>query len=142
MPTGVIRISPGPSRQLALFIWISHLSALCLILLPAFPPWLKLLLPPLILLSLIHTRNTHILRSTASAITAAEWDGEDEWLLFTGHSKKYRARLLGSSYVQPWLMVLNFICIGKSKKRVSLILMPDSLDADRQRRLRVKLRLQ
>lgn len=141
MMSGVIRIVPRASRQLMLFIWSSHVSALLLILLLTMPVWLQLLLSVFILLSLIHTRNTHILRSNNSAITAAEWDGEEEWLLFTGKGKRCRARLLGSSYVQPWLMVLNFMCLGKEGGRASLILMPDALDADSQRRLRVRLRL-
>jgi len=137
----ILRISPGYSRQLSLFVWSTHLSALGLIFLLPISLWLQTPMVALVILSLLHNRNTHLLRSNASAITAVEWDGEDEWLLFCANGAKRRARLLGSSYVQPWMMVLNFISLGKGPKKVSLILTPDALDAAMQRRLRVRLRL-
>lgn len=140
--TDILRITPHSSRQLSLFIWCSHLAALCPVLLLAISPWLQAMMAVLVVLSLLHNRNTHLLRSNASAITSVEWNGEDEWLLFGPHGSRRRARLLGSSYVQPWLMVLNFRSLGKGPRHVSLILMPDALDAGLRRRLRVRLRLQ
>jgi hypothetical protein len=138
----IFRITPNYSRQLSLFIWCTHLPAFGLILLLPISLWLQAAMVVLVALSLLHNRNTHLLRSNISAITAVEWDGEDEWLLFSAKGTKRRARLRGSSYVQPWLMVLNFMAVGKGPKYASLILTPDALDAAMQRRLRVRLRLQ
>ncbi|MFC1685047.1 protein YgfX [Pseudomonadota bacterium] len=138
----ILRIYPGYSRQLSLFVWCTHLLALGLVPLLPISPWLRAAMLVLVVLSLLHNRNTHVLRSNVSAIASVEWDGEDEWLLFSAKGTKRRARLRGSSYVQPWLMVLNFMVVGKGPKYASLILAPDALDAAIQRRLRVRLRLQ
>ena len=138
----ILRIIPNPSRQLSLFIWCSHLLAFGLILMLSISVWLRAAIAILVVLSLFHHRNTHVKRSNVSAINSVEWDGGEEWLLFMAKGNKRRARLLGSSYVHPWLMVLNFSSEGGYPRPSSLILMPDALDAVMQRRLRVRLRLQ
>lgn len=134
----ILRISPSHSRQLLVFVWGSHLLALCVTMfLPlSFLTQASLLL--LIMLSLWHHWHASVIGDHERSIKIAEWGGADEWILFNAEGKKSRARLLSSSYVQPWLVVLSFY--SKRFGRCRLIILPDSIDADLLRRLRVRLK--
>lgn len=71
------------------------------------------------------------------------WGSDNDWQLVKHNGKRYDAYLLGSSYVHRQLLVLNFKLRGKSwyNRYQTLILLPDSVDADCFRRLCVRLRL-
>jgi len=110
-----------------------------IILLLPLELWLQLTIAFVITISLIQAMRNHVLRSHGPAITSAEWNSEGEWLLFTVNGDELSAQLKASSYVQHWLIVLNF-SIAPFQRR-SLILLPDAIDPDLLRQLRVRLRL-
>lgn len=134
-----LRIKPESSVRLSLFIYGTHFTALAVTLFLPIALQLQLAILILIAISLIHALRTHVLRTNGYAIQSAEWDGGGEWTLFMASGKRVPAQLRASSYVQPWLVVLNF-STGRFSTN-SLILVPDAIDPDLLRRLRVRLRL-
>ena len=135
-----LHIAPATSLRLGLFLCGTHLGALILIPFLPIEPMLQLAMGLLVSINLAHALRTHALRTNSYAIRSAEWDAEGEWILFMASGEKVSAQLKGSSYVQPWLVVLNF-SIGRFLSR-SLILLPDAVDPELLRRLRVRLRLE
>ena len=64
---------------------------------------------------------------------------DGRWLLQDQRGEMCQARLLPSSYLHPKLVILNF-SLERFPRRRSLVLCPDSLDAQTLRQLRVRLR--
>jgi len=69
----------------------------------------------------------------------AIWEPDGTWILTLVSGQQIEARLLPSTFVTPGLSVLNLRC-GRWRSR-AMVLLPDSLDPDLLRRLRVRLRL-
>ena len=59
------------------------------------------------------------------------------WMLLTRGGTLHKAQLLPSTYIHPALVVLNF---STGKNRRSVVILPDRMDAEALRRLRVRLR--
>jgi len=131
-------VRPHPSRLLAGFVALSHGLALGIVLaLPLGWAW-GLALVLAIGLSAGWSVLTHIRPLAPWAVRQAVL-GEDGWELTLGTGVRRTARLVPSTFVGTRLMVLNFRC--PPWLRCSLVLLPDGLDPDTRRRLRVRLRL-
>jgi len=125
--------------MLLIFVLTAHISALGVVSLLPLELWLQLLILLAVTVSLIQAFRTHLLYSSSAAIRSVEWNGDGEWMLFTAAGDELAAQLKTSSYVQPWFVVLNF-SISRFGRR-SLILLPDAVDPELLRQLRVRLRL-
>jgi hypothetical protein len=68
------------------------------------------------------------------------WKESDEWVLALRDGSQYETQLLPSTYVSPWLVVLNFGKAENQRAR-SVTLFRDALDEETFRRLRVRLGL-
>ena len=138
MPSLTIR--PGVSRRLALYLALVHgLSLVVVGLLPLAAAW-RLLLGLGVLLSLVLGLGGPIWHRWPWDLAQAAWHGDGRWTLTLGSGREVEGRLLGSTFVSPALVVLNFRS-GRWRTR-SLVLLPDNLDPDLLRRLRVRLRLE
>jgi len=124
---------------LAAALLFIHGGALIWLFAFALPLWLKLMAAPVIIASLWLQLRTHLLQKGRRAVTGLAWDGGDEWQLQTAQAESVKARLLGSSFVSPWLIVLNFK-IEASRRMLPVIIMSDTLDSSSFRRLTSKLR--
>jgi len=60
--------------------------------------------------------------------------------LYLRGGEAFGGRVEDSSFVSPWLTLINLV--GDGGKRRSLVILPDSLDREEFRRLRVRLRWQ
>ena len=84
-----------------------------------------------------------ILKKTKSnKITSLNLSATDEWILEINNKEIYEAELCGECIVTYFLIWLNFTtsnCSGR-KKVFHLLLLPDSVDKDLLRKLRVRLR--
>ncbi len=134
-----LRLAPKKSTTLLIFILASHTGAAGVALLLPLEFWLQFPLLLLVVVSLVQAVRTHLWRSNGSAIKAAEWESGGEWTLFAVNGHELAAQLKDSSYVQPWLVVLNFSTSRFGRR--TLILLPDAVDSELLRRLRVRLRL-
>lgn len=127
------------SILLSVLLLLMHGGALYWLSLFALPLWLKLIFSVCVIVSVVVQLRTHLLQKGRRAVTGLQWDGGEEWQLQIGSGEILTARLLGSSFVSSWLIVLNFRIVS-GRGSVPVMLMPDSIDAASFRRLTAKLR--
>lgn len=134
-----LRLEIQRSQKLLSLLLVTHLGAFMLIWTLTIAIQWQLLLALIILGSLFYYTKAYYLLTSPNAVVHAIWDADENWHLSLANGSIISARLLPDTYIHPWLVVLNFICQDPSKK-YSLPLLPDSLDANTLRRLRVRLR--
>ena len=137
-PALVIR--PGVSRRLALLVLVVH--GLTLATVPLLPLALsgRAGLALALLSGCALSLGGAVWHRWPWSLREAVWWPDGAWSLIQGDGRERDGRLLGSTYVSPALVVLNFRC-GRWRTP-SLVLLPDNLEPDLLRRLRVRLRLE
>jgi hypothetical protein len=133
-----LRINLRGSRILAGFIMLSHGGAIVLSL-ASLPLWIGTLFSAGIVYSLVYLLKRHGLLRGPNAITILVWDSNDEWLIITEDGKEYHATLQKPVYLHARIVILNFIVNNRHRP---IILLPDVLDRESFRRLRVRLQLE
>ncbi|MFC1747276.1 protein YgfX [Pseudomonadota bacterium] len=87
----------------------------------------------------IHLRR-YLFRTCKRAVKGLVWKTGGEWLLETNSGETVAAKLLGSSFVSPWLIVLNFKP-EQGGRMWPVVIMQDHVDSTSFRRLSAKLRM-
>ncbi|MDN5882611.1 MAG: hypothetical protein L0H75_09220 [Nitrosospira sp.] len=142
-PLLVIRLKP--SMRLAVVLSLAHFSAIGLLWPLMLPTAVKLMGSAILALSLVfYVRHYALLRSPGSVV-GLELSDEMACTLETRRGTRIPSALLGSSFVAPYLTVLEFKPLDSPKpwRRVfsrSLTILPDGIDAEEFRQLRVLLR--
>ncbi len=136
-----LKISLKPSRRLAMLLGLAHAAAAGMVLVVDVPIWLQLFLLVLIGTSCGVCLYGPALLRGGEAIVGLETGEGGSLLLQTRRGEWREGALLGSSFVSPYLTVLIVRTEGKLFAR-HVVIMPDSLDAEDFRRLRVRLRWQ
>ena len=134
-----LRFELRPSLMAASVLVIVHVGAIGSVFILPVPVLLKLIIVVLVLASLWRTLNQVLLKQRA-AIRQFVWGADADWTLIAGDGQAIAAKLLPSSYVQPWMTVLNFD-VGQRFRSYSVVLLPDAIDPEMFRRLRVRLTL-
>jgi len=132
-----LRLRLSPSRQLAVLVLLIHAGALAVVPPLSTPWWVKILLAGLVLASAIYNFSCRVVLRGKRAIVGLVWDAKDEWRLTTAQGGTSVAELLPDTYVHPQLVILRFRDTV-SRKKLSVILFHDSVDAESHRRLRVE----
>jgi hypothetical protein len=101
--------------------------------------WLKLCASALLGGYLVWQIRQHLLRNTRSAVKEVLYEPGEGWWLVEGNGVKRQVRLSPQSFVSPWVVVLSFSAGAWSMPR-SLVLLPDNLDREVARKLRILLR--
>ena len=132
------QFSLHPSRYLAAMLMVAHGAALAALFPLAFPAWAKSALACVILFSLwYHLRRDAWLAAPSSSKALML---ESEQVVLTTHGGEQLAcRVLRGSTITPFLTVLNILPPGARFAR-SVVILPDSLDAESFRQLRVWLK--
>ena len=91
------------------------------------------------LANLANALGTQVLFLMPWAGREAIWEPDGTWTLILVSGQQIEARLLPSTFVTPGLLILN-LRYGHRRSR-AMVLLPDTLDPDLLRRLRVRLRL-
>jgi len=128
-----------PSYWLTAFFVFTHLGAmLAVVSLPL--PWFVILpLVILVLLNLINNLRRYALQLSSVAIIKI-FPKQDAWLLQDKQGNWWQAKLAENSFYSLYWIVLNFKRMDV-KKKISIIILPDSLEKDSFRRLRAKLHI-
>lgn len=126
------------SRYLAAALIVAHGVTLAALLPLALPVWAKAVLVFLVLLNMMHHLRRDAWLSAPSAHVALMLDG-DQVVLPTRGGEKLTGKILHDSLVTPYLTVLNVLPQGAHFSR-SVLILPDSLDAESFRQLRVWLK--
>ena len=88
--------------------------------------------------SLVYLLRRHGLLPDANTIVLMAWGSNNEWLVVTRDGREFSASLQKPIYLQAWIVILIFIL---NDQRRPIIILPDALDRDSFRRLRVRLQL-
>lgn len=126
------------SRRLLAVLTAAHLGALIIVLIMPMNSWLRVGTSSAILTSMTHSYWHYILRRSRHAVRGLSItrDGlkietcRDDWI---------PVETLGSSFVSPWLTVLN-LKLPDRRLATHVVLLPDMLGPDEFRRLRVWLK--
>ena len=130
-----------PSRILYALLLAIHGGALAILLLAplSWPP--RILLALLLLLSLRHSVARWALLERRRSVVALARDRSGEWRVTLAGGEELEVRLLPDSFVSTWLVVLNF-SLAESSGSLSAVILPDMLDGNTLRRLRVLLSME
>ena len=118
-----------------------HGGALVALLLAPLSWPLRALLALLLLLSLRYSVARWPLLARRRSVVALLRDETGEWHATLAGGEELDVRLLPDSFVSTWLVVLNF-SPAKSHGSLSVVILPDMLDRNTLRRLRVLLRME
>lgn len=124
-----------PSRYLAVILIVAHGAALAALFPLTLPAWSKVVLALLMLFGLAYHLRRDAWLSAPSSGTALMLEG-DRVVLSTRGGKQLAGKVLRDSLVTPLITVLNVLPQGARFAR-SVIILPDSLDAESFRQLRV-----
>jgi len=127
-----------PSRRLSGFLLAAHGGALAALPFTSLPFWAVIAMGLAVLVGLTRLLPRFATLSHPDAVTRLVWPAEDEWQLATRGGQQDSGVLLPGAYVHPWLVILPF---RTGRRRRSVPILPDMLDADSFRRLRVRLGL-
>lgn len=134
-----LTLEPRPSRILLSLMLFAHGGAVAVLLALDEWPWpVRLLLVMVVLAGLWSALGKLGWRRSPTRIRRLVWQAENDWRVELGDGKMLTARLRPSSFVHPWLVVLNLRLEGR-RLPYSLVLARDGLDATAFRRLRVRL---
>jgi toxin CptA len=142
-PLLVLRL--GPSLRLALMLCLAHVSAISLLWPLMLPVAAKLAATGALAISLVIYLRNYALRSSPGSITTLALADDMTCTLETRRGERIACALLGSSFVAPYLTVLELKPLNKIGWRHrcyvhSIVILPDSLAVEDFRQLRVLLR--
>lgn len=135
----MLRMLLKPSRTLAIVLCAAHAGAAAVLPAVDLPAEVQALLAFAIGASLAHGVRHHALRLTRSAGVALELRDDGLVAVQARSGGWHEARVLGSTFVSPALVIINLRISGR-RTRHHLVLLPDAAEADDLRRLRVLLR--
>lgn len=140
MPAPVkLRIAIGPSRLLAAVLGIAHIAALLVTVVIALPTWVKFLIAMVLVTSGTWSILRLALQRGSSAIVELEAGEGGRISCRTRDGRSREGQVLTSSFVSPWLTVLN-LHLGGTARAKHVLILPDNVEEDAFRRLRVLLR--
>lgn len=120
-----------------MFLALSHGAALAVLPFCGLSPLPVAALALGVALSWLCTRRRDVLRRDPDSIVSLVWEEGNRWRLTLHGGDETGAVLRPFVFLQPWLVILHFRCDDGRAAR--LVLLPDMLDADSFRRLRVRL---
>ena len=135
-----LRLQPKTSRILVSLLSVGHIGAIAIL----FPLDLSLLVKSAIALMLIISLAVSLKKQPGrvgeGGVQTLIWQADGDWLLETADGQSFAATLHESTYVHPYMVVLNF---RQENKRglLSFPLAPDALGAETFRILRVRLKV-
>ena len=127
-----------PSRHLAAMLVAVHGITLAALFPLALPGWAKAALAALMLFSMAYHLRRDAWLSAPSSGVALTLEG-DRIVLATRGGEQWAGHILRDSFATPFLVVLNILPQG-ARLAHSVIVLPDSLDAESFRQLRVRLK--
>jgi len=113
-----------------------------ILLLPALPTsgWLSLAVTGALFVSLVRSWRLQVSRHHQDAVCSMVW-GEDKDCLLSLHSGgQEEVSMCPQALILPWLIILHFS--SRQRRNKYLVLLPDMVDREAFRKLRVRLKLE
>jgi toxin CptA len=135
----MLKIAIGPSRRLALLLCLVHAAAVGACLVVTMPALATAALIVFIGVSCAVSVYGPALLRSPGAVVALEAKDDGALSFQTRRGEWYQGTLLGSSFVAPYLAVLNLRC--ESSRRIHhVVILPDSAATEAFRQLRIWMR--
>ncbi len=134
-----LHVSLRASRLLALLLGGACVSFVVMVWLLPLPVWGKGLCILAMIYAAVYALNNYAWLRASQSITALEVGSKGEFRCFARAHDWRDAEVKGSSFVTPWLTVLNLRLPGRRLAR-HVVMLPDAVESDTYRRLRVWLR--
>jgi toxin CptA len=135
----MLRITLGRSGLLAVILLLAHACAVSLVLMIELPQWLKVAAATALILQCAFLVHRRALLLDAQAVLALEVASDHRMNIQTRSGGWQACDVLGSTYVTPYLTIMNLQLAGERMAK-HVVLLPDSLDRDDFRKLRVWLK--
>lgn len=131
-------LEPGVSRYLISYLVVIHGLALAVVAAPLnMPAVFRVALAVVIVISFIwQWRRTRL--NDPARIYRLMWEVDDDWTLWCNDSSEIVGQLRPESYESTWLVILRLQLQQGGRRTV--VILPDMLDRQSFRRLRVRLR--
>jgi hypothetical protein len=124
-------LEPGHSRYLIGYLVVIHALALAVLVAPLnLSLALRVILTGVVVISFIW-------QMTRRRPHRLIWEADGEWQLLYGNGNEYTGQLRPDSYVSTLLVILRFRL--EQGGRCTVVMLPDMLDSESFRRLRVRL---
>lgn len=122
--------------------WTILVYSMPLLLLPVLqlPAWLDLAIVSVLFSGFIRTWCLQAQRQHPDAVRTLKWADNKHCLLGLHSGREQQLNLCTQAFVTPWLVILHFKSTGYRGR--SLVLLPDMVDRELLRKLRVRLKLE
>ncbi|OBS10725.1 hypothetical protein Thpro_020441 [Acidihalobacter prosperus] len=132
-------LQPKPSRQLAGFFVLLHVTAAAVLPYLSLPAWSLVFLGLLLAWSLYRNLRLYVLLNSSRSVLRLVWEVSGSWRVWDGLGQEHRAQLAPDCYVHARIIVLSLRMMDGDGRR-AVVLLQDSLETDALRRLRARLR--
>ena len=131
---------PGPSRTLR--AWLILVLVVSIMILPfmPLPVWPGLIILLLMLFSLWRAIRVHVTLGHPDSVCAVQWREARSCRLRLATGQDVEACLMPQVFMLPWLVIMHFRSDGGRIHH--LVLLPDMLEPELFRRLRVRLMIE
>ena len=129
-----------PSRTLGYCVIVTYSLPLLLLPFLQLPGGLNLAIFMLLLGGFMKTWRSQVLLLHQQAVQRVHWGEEKHCLLGLRSGSEQQKELCNQVFLMPWLVILYFNETGFGKS--SLVLLPDMVDRETFRKLRVRLQLE
>ena len=146
--TSTLRLEIKNSPGLTGIVIAMHAGAFIMLIISGLPVIVKVALTTMVVVSLLvifplssHSSFFRFRRQFIPSVKSAVWNGDDSWSLKVAGSEDLQAELSGSSFVHPQLTIVNLKLMDQPwyRRYRSLVFLPDNIDAESFRRLRIRL---
>lgn len=139
--TNTLQLDLKPSKQCLLLLLFIYSGPFFLVGALPWSLWAIIIIECCLGYSLTRNIRHYAQLRDPHAIRKITYSKEKGWALVANNHTVHLARLLPNSTVFSWLIVLNFEC-QKKKKRKSVLIFSDSIPNQQFRQLKVKLKYQ
>ena len=146
--TSSLRLKIKNSPRLAGIVAAMHTGAFVMLVISTLPAMVKILLTTMIVISLLMFVSVcsqrsffQIRQKFIPSVKSAVWRADNLWSLEVAGGEDLQAELSGSSFIHPQLTIVNLKLIDQPwyRRYRSLVFLPDNLDTESFRRLRIRL---
>lgn len=122
--------------------WLLLLHGAPLLMLPALQlsGWLGLAVVAALLCSLVRSWRLQVRRQHPGAVCSMVWGDGKDCLLGRSSGRQESVSLCPRAFILPWLVIVHFH--GRQRHSGYLVLLPDMLDREVFRKLRVRMKLE
>jgi len=132
-----LHLEPKRSIHLAWFLLCTHAAALLVLMFSGLTALQTFGLACLVLVSVAYTVPRYVLKKSNSLIKSMTWLDNERWILQKQSGETVKANLHRNVFIRSWLVIIYLK--DENRKRHHVLLLPDMLDMNTFRRLRVRL---